>query len=92
MDTVDHVWVAHPRDAALSTDISRHSLESHHGDRAGVLGDLGLLRGDHVHDHPAFEHFGHTALDTRAAGRGASGVVIGHALLDLFLKSWPKQS
>ena len=65
MIAVDHVGVAHPRDAALGADVGGDPLERHHGDRAGVLGDLGLLGGDDVHDHAALEHLGHAALDAR---------------------------
>ncbi len=67
-DAVDHVRVAHPGHAALGADVGRHPLERHHRDRAGVLGDLGLLGGDHVHDHAALEHLGHAALDAGGAG------------------------
>ncbi len=64
-DAFDHVGVAHPGDPALGADVGRHALERHHRDGAGVLGDLGLLGGDHVHDHAALEHLGHAALDPR---------------------------
>jgi hypothetical protein len=62
-DAVDHVGVAHPRDAALGADVGGHPLERHDGDGAGVLGDLRLLGGDDVHDDAALEHLGHAALD-----------------------------
>ena len=75
MIAVDHVGVAHPGDAALGADVGGHALERHHGDRAGVLGDLRLLGGDDVHDHAALEHLGHAALDARGAGARAVGVV-----------------
>jgi hypothetical protein len=39
-------------------------LKSHDGDGAGVLGDLGLLGGDDVHDDAALEHLGHPPLDS----------------------------
>ena len=80
MIAVDHVGVAHPGDAALGADVGRHALEGHDGDGAGVLGDLGLLGGDDVHDHAALEHLGHAALDAGGAGRrgdGAGGGVDG---------------
>ena len=70
-DAVDHVGVAHPGHAALGADVGGHPLERHHGDRAGVLGDLGLLGGDDVHDHAALEHLGHAALDAGGAGAGS---------------------
>ena len=67
-DSVDHVGVAHPGDAALRADVGGDPLERHHGDRAGVLGDLRLLGGDDVHDDAALEHLGHPALDAGGAG------------------------
>ena len=51
-------------------DVGRHPLERHHRDGAGVLGDLGLLGGDDVHDDAALEHLGHAALDAGGAGLG----------------------
>jgi len=41
----------------------------------GVDGDLGLLDGDHVHDHTALEHLGEAALDATGSrvGRGHGG-------------------
>ena len=79
-DAVDHVRVAHPGDAALRADVGGHPLERHHGDRAGVLGDLGLLGRHHVHDHAALEHLRHAALDARGAGLFLRGndVFAGH--------------
>src|SRR5690606_4592900 len=38
------------------------------GDRTGVLGDLGLLRSDDVHDHAAFERLRHATFHPRGAG------------------------
>jgi len=62
-DAVDHVRIAHPRHTTLRADVRRNTFERH--DRHGpcILGDLGLIGGDHVHDHAALEHFGHAALD-----------------------------
>ena len=78
MIRVDHVRVAHPGHAALGPDVGRDALQRHDRDRAGVLGDLGLLRGDDVHDHAALEHVGHAALDAlgpalRTGVGGAAG-------------------
>ena len=67
-DPVDHVGVAHPRDAALDPDVGRDALKRHDRDRARVLGDLRLLRSDDIHDHAALEHVGHAALDALGAG------------------------
>src|SRR4029079_8151864 len=83
-DAVDHVGVAHPRDAALGADVGGDPLELHHADVAGVLGDLRLLGGDDVHDHAALEHLGHAPLDAGGAGaggvRGALDAAVGGAL------------
>src|SRR5690606_31746785 len=69
-DPLDHVGVAHPAHPALRPDVGGHPLQRHDGDRTGVLGDLGLLGGDDVHDHPALEHLRHAALDAVGAGGG----------------------
>ena len=61
-DPLDHRGVAHARDAARLADVGRHALERHDGDRAGVLGDLGLVGRDDVHDDAALEHLGETGL------------------------------
>ena len=45
-----------------------HPLERHDRHRTGVLGDPGLLGGDHVHDHPAAQHVGQAALDGERPG------------------------
>ena len=55
--------VGHARDAAVAADVGGDALERHHRGRAGVLGDLGLLGVDHVHDHAALEHLGQSGLD-----------------------------
>ena len=49
-------------------DVGRHALERHHRDRAGVLGDLGLLGGRDVHDHAALEHLGEAGLERERPG------------------------
>ena len=51
-----------------------HPLERHDRDGAGVLGDLGLLGVDDVHDHAALQHLGQAPLDAEGAGRR-----LGHA-------------
>ena len=65
LDLLDHLGVAHARDAAVAADVRGHPLEGHHGHRAGVLGDLGLLGVDDVHDDAAAQHVGQSALDQR---------------------------
>jgi hypothetical protein len=66
-DAVDHVRIAHAGYAALGTDVGGDPLKSHHGDRAGVFGNAGLLGGYDVHDDAALQHFSHTALNPAAA-------------------------
>ena len=68
LDLLDEGGVAHPRHAALGPDVGRHALERHDRHRPGVLGDAGVLGGDHVHDHPAAQHVGQTPLDRERAG------------------------
>jgi hypothetical protein len=77
-DRLDHVGIAHARDAALGANIGRDPFQGHDGHRAGILGDLGLLGGDDVHDHAALEHLGHAALypastDCPVVGDGGAG-------------------
>ncbi len=61
-DPDDHRRVAHARDTASGADVSRDALERHHGDRAGILSDLGVLGRDDVHDDAALEHLGQALL------------------------------
>ena len=49
--------------AAVTTDVGGNTLQRHHRGGPGVLGDLGLLRRDHIHDHTALEHLGQTGLN-----------------------------
>ena len=65
-DAVDHVRVAHARNAALGADVGRDTLESHDGYSACIFGDAGLFCGDNIHDDAALEHFRHAALDAVA--------------------------
>ena len=74
-DPVDHRRVAHPGDATGGADVGRHALEGHHGDGAGVLGDLGLVGRDDVHDDAALEHLGEALL------RDPGGGLDGHAVI-----------
>ena len=61
-DPLDHRGIGHAGHAAGCPDIGRDALERHHGDGAGILGDLGLVGGDDVHDDAALEHLGETGL------------------------------
>ena len=67
-DPLDHRRVAHAGDAAGRADVGGHALEGHHGDGAGILGDLGLVGRDDVHDDAALEHLGEALLG-RPGGR-----------------------
>ena len=67
LDALDHLGIAHPGDAAVATDVGGHALERHDGDGAGVLGDLGLLGVDDVHDDAALQHLGQASLDELGA-------------------------
>jgi hypothetical protein len=73
-DLADELGVGHACDAALGADVGRHALEGHHGNRARVLCNLGLLGGDHVHDDAALEHLGQAALDGPGGGLGSVAV------------------
>ena len=61
-DPLDHRGVGHAGDAAGRADVGRDALERHHGDGAGILGDLGLIGRDDIHDDAALEHLGETGL------------------------------
>ena len=60
--------IGHAGDAAGLADVGRDALERHDGDGAGILGDLGLIGGDDVHDDAALEHLGEALLG-RPGGR-----------------------
>jgi hypothetical protein len=62
LDLHDLLRVAHPGDPALHPYIRRHPLERHDRDGPRLLGYACLRSVHHVHDDPAFEHLGHTAL------------------------------
>ena len=68
LDALDHLGVAHARDAACGTDVGRDALECHDGAGARLLGDACLLgRGD-VHDDAALEHLRELAIKFDAIG------------------------
>jgi hypothetical protein len=66
LDALDEQGVGHAGHAAVAADVGRHALERHHRGRPGVLGDLGLLGVDDVHDHAALEHLGQPGLDAES--------------------------
>ena len=72
-DPLDHRRVGHARDAAGGADVGRDALERHDGDGAGLLGDLGLLGRDDVHDDAALEHLGEALLGGPGGGFGHGG-------------------
>ena len=78
LDALDQRRVAHAGHAAVASDVGRDPLEGHDGHRTGVLGHLGLLGVDHVHDHAATQHLGQAALDGEGAGRTVGGGRVGH--------------
>ena len=82
-DPLDQRDVAHAGDTTLAADVGGDALQGHDRHRPGILGDLGLLGGDHVHDHPALEHLGKAALDAQpspvlAVGSLVVGAVSAH--------------
>ena len=62
-DGGDQAGIAHPGHAALTANVRGHPLQGHHRHRPSVLGDLGLLGGNDVHDDAALEHLGQPRLD-----------------------------
>ncbi len=62
-DLNDQLGIAHTRNAALHTNISWHTFQSHHGGCPGLFGNSGLLCIDNVADDPTFEHFWKTTLN-----------------------------
>src|ERR1035437_755193 len=70
-DRADQRRIRHPRHAALLSDVCGHAFQRHYRAGAGVLGNLGVLGSDHVHDHAALEHLGEPRLDLEGALHGA---------------------
>ena len=62
-DLEDLLGVAHAGDTTGSADVGGDALERHDRDRTRVLGDLGVLGGDHIHDHAALEHLREARLE-----------------------------
>src|SRR5579862_3727239 len=56
LDAKDHFRVAHTGDPTVTPDIGRYALECHDRDRAGVFGNLSLVRVDDVHNDAALQH------------------------------------
>src|SRR2546430_2707457 len=62
-----------PASPALGPDIGGAPRGRHPRDRAGVRGDLALLRGAHTHDPAPLEHVGHAALPPPGPGPRRGG-------------------
>ena len=80
IDTVRHDLAnlfrrGHARNAAFGADLRGHALEGHDGNGSGLFGDGGLLGIGHIHNYPAFEHFGEAGLE---AEEGRATVVLRH--------------
>src|SRR5699024_6856051 len=69
-DLGDQFRIAQPGSTALGADTGGDAFERHHRHGTGIFGDLGLLGGDHIHDHPTLEHVCHTAFDRGGATGG----------------------
>ena len=76
LDALDHLRVAHASHTAIAADVGRHSLERHHRAGTGVFGDLGLIRGDDVHDDAALQHLGQPALHRERARRTSHDAIL----------------
>ena len=79
---LDHLGVRHSCDTAVGADVGGNAFEGHHRARARVLGDLGLLRGDDVHDDASLEHLRQPRLHgERACLSAVLSAVDSHAAL-----------
>ena len=81
-DALDHVRIGHPGHTALCANISRHTLQRHHGGGTSVLGDFRLFGGDDVHNHAALQHLSQSSLDAGST-MGGVGAHCGVDLLQL---------
>ena len=61
-DVANHANLRHARHAAFLTYIGGDAFERHDGCGAGLLGNARVVGIHHIHDHPAFQHFGQTDL------------------------------
>src|SRR5262249_36539123 len=69
-DLLDQLRIGHARDAAVTSNVGGDALEGHDSAGASVLGDFGLVSGDHVHDDPALEHLGEATFGGPGTGLG----------------------
>jgi hypothetical protein len=74
-DLANFLWSSHARDSAFGANLRGDTLERHHCDGSGLLGNDRLLGGRHVHDDAALEHFGEAGFQAKA---GRISVVLGH--------------
>ena len=62
--------IAHASNATRGPNVRRDPLERHDGTCPGILGDLGVLGCDDVHDDAALEHLGEAFLGGPGGGLG----------------------
>jgi len=55
-DFGNHGRIGHAGHPAVLANVRRHALQRHHGDRARLFRDFGLLHIGDVHDDAALEH------------------------------------
>ncbi len=60
---LDHLRVAHAGHATGGTYVGRDAFQGHHGAGAGVLCNLCLFGGCHIHNHTALEHLRQVAVE-----------------------------
>ena len=77
LDPLDQGGIAHAGHPTVAPDVGGNPLEGHDGYGAGVLGDLGLLRRDDVHDHATAKHLGQASLD-EVGSCAPGGIGCGH--------------
>lgn len=61
-DLLDHSGVGHSGDSSVGSNVGGDLLKGHNGHGSGLLGNLGLLGVDNVHDDATLEHLGQTGL------------------------------
>ena len=64
LNTFNHLWIAHTRNASCSSNIGRNSLQSHYCTRTSSLSDTSLLWGCYIHYHSALQHLSQVAVQS----------------------------